>query len=107
MPSTGDSGLMSEKTFREAAIHIHRNPKKLEGRKREMKTLIGFTIALLCLTLTASATIRYVSAYGGGQYTTLSAAYTAAVSGDTILIGPGTYSESSIASTKRLAWVGA
>jgi len=72
-----------------------------------MKTLIGFTIALLCLALSASATIRYVSAYGGGQYTTLSAAYTAAVSGDTILIGPGTYMESSITSTKRLAWIGA
>jgi len=72
-----------------------------------MKTLIGFTIALLCLTLSASATVRYVSAYGGGQYTTLSAAYAAAVSGDTILIGPGTYAESSIASSKRLAWVGA
>ena len=72
-----------------------------------MKTLIVFTIALLCLTLSASATIRYVSAYGGGQYTTLSAAYTAAVNGDTILIGPGTYNEGTLTSTKRLAWVGA
>jgi hypothetical protein len=72
-----------------------------------LKTLIVFTIALLCLALSASAAVRYVSAYGGGQYTTLSAAYAAAVNGDTILIGPGTYTEGSISSTKRLAWVGA
>jgi hypothetical protein len=72
-----------------------------------MNTFIVFTIALLCLTLSASATTRYVSAYGEGQYTTLSAAYTAAVNGDTILIGPGVYTEGNLTSTKRLAWVGA
>jgi hypothetical protein len=71
------------------------------------RILVGTAIAVFCISLTASATIRYVSAYGGGQYTTLSAAYNAAVNGDTILIGPGTYTETSIASSKRLAWVGA
>jgi hypothetical protein len=72
-----------------------------------MRTLIVFAIALLCLALSASAAVRYVSAYGGGQYTTLIAACTAAASGDTILIGPGTYTESSITTTKRLYWIGA
>jgi hypothetical protein len=73
-----------------------------------MKILTGLTVALLIVSLPADATIRYVSAYGGGQYTTLSAAYAAAVNGDTILIGPGTYTEAStLTSVKRLAWVGA
>jgi hypothetical protein len=84
-----------------------KNRKTVKGEEPMMKTLIGFTIALLCLALSASATVRYVSAYGGGDYTTLSAAYTAAVSGDTILIGPGTYSEGTLTSSKRLAWIGA
>jgi hypothetical protein len=72
-----------------------------------MKILVVLTVALLIVSLPAEATVRYVSAYGGGDYTTLSAAYSAAVSGDTILIGPGTYSEGVITSSKRLAWVGA
>jgi len=72
-----------------------------------MKILAVLTVALLIVSLPVEATVRYVSAYGGGDYTTLSAAYTAAVSGDTILIGPGSYVESNLYSSKRLAWVGA
>jgi hypothetical protein len=71
------------------------------------RILVGTAIAVFCISLTASATIRYVSAYGGVQYTSLSAAYTAAVNGDTILIAPGIYTEGVLTSTKRLAWVGA
>jgi len=74
-----------------------------------MKSLlkIFMVILLFGVPLGASATTRYVSAYGAGQYTTINAAYSASVSGDTILIGPGNYSEADMYSQRRLTWLGA
>lgn len=62
---------------------------------------------LLMVALQSQAAIRYVSQVGSGAYTTLNAAYGAAVSGDTILIGPGTYNEAGVNSQKKLMWLGA
>ena len=71
-----------------------------------MKSIMVLT--LLLAVSAAQATIRYVSQTGAGAYTLPSAAHTAAVTGDTILIGPGTYAETSgINITKRLTWIGA
>ncbi|MCC6475476.1 hypothetical protein IT157_00360, partial [bacterium] len=72
----------------------------------------SFTLGLLALMFvlvsSASATIRSVSSTGAGTYTTMNAAATASVSGDTILVGPGSYSTTSINETnKRLIWIGA
>ena len=74
-----------------------------------MKTLkITSLFAVLLLVSASQATIRYVSASGAGAFTLPSAAHAAAVAGDTILIGPGAYSEvSGISATKRLTWIGA
>ncbi len=71
-----------------------------------------FTIGLLALMLlsaTASfATIRFVSSQGAGQYTTVDGAANAAVTGDTILVGPGTYFPAGMNfPNKRLIWIGA
>ncbi len=58
-----------------------------------MKSLAtGLLALMLVLVGSASATIRYVSASGAGTYTTINSAVTAAVSGDTLLIGPGSFS---------------
>jgi hypothetical protein len=71
------------------------------------KTILS-TLAILLLVLQANATIRYVSQTGAGTFTLPSAAHTAAVAGDTVLIGPGTYSETvGVSITKRLIWIGA
>ncbi len=74
-----------------------------------MKTLaIGLFALMLLLGNSANATVRYVSQTGAGTFTLPSAAHTAAVTGDTILVGPGTYIElSSVVITKRLTWIGA
>ncbi|MBI5060525.1 hypothetical protein HZB60_12185 [candidate division KSB1 bacterium] len=73
-----------------------------------MKTLLCLTVLGLLYTLPAAATTRYVSATGAGTYTTLNAAATAAVTGDTILVGPGTYSTATInEANKRLTYIGA
>ncbi len=73
------------------------------------KTLNLVVLATLLLAVSAAqATIRYVSASGAGAYTLPSAAHAAAAAGDTILIGPGMYSETAgISVTKRLTWIGA
>ncbi len=72
-----------------------------------LKTGCLFAVLLL-LASGAQATIRYVSAQGAGGYTTLEAAASAAVTGDTILVGPGTYACGGINQyTKRLIWIGA
>ncbi|MBK6911745.1 MAG: hypothetical protein IPH10_12585 [bacterium] len=68
----------------------------------------GLFALVILLATNANATIRYLSAQGAGQYTTIDAAGTAAVTGDTILVGPGAYSVSTVnQSTKRLTWIGA
>jgi pectinesterase len=65
-------------------------------------------LTLLLAVSAAQATTRFVSAQGAGQYTTLNAAATASASGDTILVGPGTYSTGQInEASKRLTWIGA
>ncbi|MCL4305730.1 hypothetical protein KJZ99_07425 [bacterium] len=72
------------------------------------KFVIGLLALMFVLASSASATIRYVSASGAGAFTTISAAASAAVSGDTILIGPGNYSDGNInVFNKRLTYIGA
>ena len=74
--------------------------------KMAMRTVMLLT--LLLAVSAAQATIRYVSAQGAGTYTTLNAAASAAVSGDTILVGPGTYVTAQLNEvSKRLVWIGA
>jgi hypothetical protein len=76
-----------------------------------MKTLAAGLFAFMILvTATANATIRFVSAQGAGQYTTIETAATAAVTGDTILVGPGVYNGNGSGvnqPNKRLIWIGA
>ncbi|MBL0063218.1 MAG: hypothetical protein IPP40_17480 [bacterium] len=63
---------------------------------------------MLFSATSAFATIRFVSAQGAGQYTTMESAGAAAVTGDTILVGPGTYSVPGLnLPNKRLIWIGA
>ncbi|MCB9357408.1 MAG: hypothetical protein H6505_02455 [Calditrichaeota bacterium] len=72
------------------------------------KFAIGLLALMFVLVSSASATIRYVSATGAGNYTTISAAASAAATGDTILIGPGTYSDGGINQpSKRFTYIGA
>ncbi len=72
------------------------------------KFAIGLLALMFVLASSASATIRYVSASGAGAFTTITAAANAAVSGDTILIGPGNYTDGNInVSNKRLTYIGA
>lgn len=69
---------------------------------------LSAVVFALHLNGAAVATTRYVSANGAGQYTLPSQAVGAAESGDTILIGPGTYTEQSdLWADKRLTWIGA
>lgn len=71
------------------------------------KTILS-ALAIFLLALQANATIRYVSSTGAGTFTLPSAAHTAAVAGDTVLIGPGSYTEpGTLLVTKRLTWIGA
>lgn len=55
------------------------------------KFAIGLLALMFVLASSAFATIRYVSTTGAGTYTTIDAAWAAATTGDTILVGPGTY----------------
>ena len=64
-------------------------------------------MVMLLMAAVSSATILTVSVNpGSAQYLTIAAAYSAAVNGDTILIGPGTYSNQ-IMHQKRLHYIGA
>ncbi len=68
------------------------------------------TFLLICTLSVAAishATIRYVSSAGTSPYASIAAAYAASVAGDTIMIGPGTYSESGPSAARRLHWMGA
>ncbi|MCB1058766.1 MAG: hypothetical protein KDB65_00915 [Calditrichaeota bacterium] len=72
------------------------------------KFAIGLLALMFVLASSAFATIRYVSSTGAGSYTTVGAAAAVAASGDTILIGPGTYAEGNINQpSKRLIYIGA
>jgi hypothetical protein len=72
------------------------------------QSITGLLMLLLAVSVPGWATTRFVSSTGGGQYSLMSAAEAASVSGDTILIGPGNYSEASgITTSKRLTWIGA
>lgn len=73
-----------------------------------MKFQVWFLVATLIAVGMAHATIRTVSPNpGSAQYLTLSTAYNAAVNGDTIVVGPGTYAEQITPHVKRLHWIGA
>lgn len=65
--------------------------------------------ALVCLLATsASATIRYVSLNpGSAPYSSIYAAFVAASTGDTIVLGPGAYNESFNIYDKRVHFIGA
>ncbi|MBL0063220.1 MAG: hypothetical protein IPP40_17490 [bacterium] len=72
------------------------------------KFAIGLFALMFVLASSAFATIRYVSTTGAGGYTVINTALTAAVSGDTILIGPGSYTISTqINEVKRYTVIGA
>ncbi len=62
---------------------------------------------VILLTIPAQATIRYLSLTGAGSYSTIAAAYSAAVAGDTVLVGPGVWVENPPTFDKRLTWIGA
>lgn len=53
------------------------------------------------------ATIRTVNQFGTAQFVTINDAINAAVTGDTILVAPGTYAESPNSGAKRLSYIGA
>ncbi len=70
-----------------------------------MRPLI-FLISFAALSLSAFATIRTVSVNpGSGQYTDIQAAQNASSSGDTIVVGPGTYSI--VTTNRRVHIIGA
>ena len=80
-------------------------PKEIGLMKKIM--LFSLIAAIFVLASGAAATVRTVSpVVGAAQHLTLNAAYNAAVDGDTIVVGPGTYAEY-IYSQKRLHWIGA
>lgn len=71
-----------------------------------------FRFVLVCAFLLtcalAQATIRYVSPNpGSAPYSTVTAAFGAAVTGDTIVLGPGAYNESLNNTSKRIHFIGA
>jgi len=64
--------------------------------------------SLLFAAVAANATILYVSPNpGSAPYSTIATAYNAALTGDTIVLGPGTYTESFGIAGKRLHIIGA
>jgi len=74
-----------------------------------MQNLLRLT--LLCFILAAGvaqASIRYVSPNpGSAPYSTIAAAYGAAVNGDTIVVGPGNYPEALAVTSKKVHLIGA
>lgn len=71
-----------------------------------MKKLLTLCFALLLMVIAANAAILRVNPNGTAPYTTILAAYNAAVNGDTIVVAPGNYGET-ILSNKRLRVIGA
>lgn len=72
-----------------------------------MKKQLWMMLVVAVLAVSAQATIRTVNQFGTAQFTTVQAAITAAVTGDTILVAPGTYLESPSFNTKVLTVIGA
>ena len=58
-----------------------------------MKKIVTFMFLLTVLTTTTNARIIIVDINGGGQFTSISAAISAAVANDTVKVWPGTYLE--------------
>ena len=58
-----------------------------------MKRLFLLVLALVLMSVMCHAAIHYVNPNGSGQYTTILAAYTAAGTGDTLLVSPGNYTD--------------
>lgn len=77
---------------------------------KRMHTIIMVIFGMVMINSMAHATIRYVDGVGGqtNYYATISAAITAATAGDTIMVGPGLYSENNqkISVTKRVVLIG-
>lgn len=69
------------------------------------KLATGLLALMFVLAASANATIRYVSATGAGTHTTINAALTTAVSGDTILIGPGSHALTTQVNEGAERWV--
>ncbi len=64
--------------------------------------------ALLSTAAISHATIRFVSPNpGSAPFTSIATAYNTAVSGDTIVLGPGTYTESFGIAGKKIHFIGA
>jgi hypothetical protein len=72
-----------------------------------MKKQLWMVLVVAMLAVSAQATIRTVNLFGTAQFSTVQAAITAAVTGDTILVAPGTYFDSPSISTKSLTIIGA
>ncbi|MBL0061608.1 MAG: hypothetical protein IPP40_09040 [bacterium] len=73
-----------------------------------MKKQLWMMLVVAMLAVSAQATIRTVNQFGTAQFVTVQAAITAAATGDTILIAPGTYFESPSVSSKGVEsnWCG-
>ncbi|MBK6766711.1 MAG: hypothetical protein IPG71_10455 [bacterium] len=72
-----------------------------------MNKRLLMTLIISVMAVNAHATIRTVNQFGTAQFTTVQAAVSAAATGDTILIAPGTYVETPSFSTKVLTIIGA
>jgi len=72
-----------------------------------MKKQLWMMLVVAILAVSAQATIRTVNQFGTAQFVTVQAAINAAVTGDTVLIAPGTYFESPSFNSKSLTIIGA
>ncbi len=72
-----------------------------------MKKQLWMMLVVAMLATSAHATIRTVNQFGTAQFSTVQAAITASVTGDTVLIAPGTYPETPTISSKVLHVIGA
>lgn len=72
-----------------------------------MKKQLWMVLVVAMLAVSGQAAIRTVNQFGTAQYVTVQAAINAAVTGDTVLIAPGTYFESPTFNSKSLTIIGA
>lgn len=61
--------------------------------KRTGVVFLPVILALQAITDSAAAAMFYIDDDGPGNYTTIQSALKGAVSGDTIVVSPGTYSD--------------